>query len=248
TLAAVALGSWWWTDTSTPRTFFQTAVGEHANIELPDGSVLQLNSNSLARVDYEHRRRLIRLDRGEAFFKVAHDPDRPFWVVAGNSWVRAVGTAFNIYVRPGDVRVTVSEGIVKVMAAAQSDRSAPSDTEPAAGAASVLTAGQQVDVSRRTIDVRSLQPVELERSLAWRSGMVYFENEPLGEVVSELERYTTLQIVITDDALRDLLVGGTFQSDAQGADALLTMLQDGFGLQIRRDAHTAYIDRALDPP
>jgi ferric-dicitrate binding protein FerR (iron transport regulator) len=42
---------------------------------------------------------VIYLGRGEGFFKVAHDVRRPFWVVTPSSWVRAVGTAFNVYVK-----------------------------------------------------------------------------------------------------------------------------------------------------
>jgi ferric-dicitrate binding protein FerR (iron transport regulator) len=48
-------------------------------------------------------------------------------------------------------------------------------------------------------------------------------------------RYTTLKIEIVDDSLRQLPVGGTFQTSPEGAEALLRMLQDGFGARIRRD-------------
>src|SRR5581483_8608476 len=92
---------------------FKTAVGEQLTVALPDGSSLELNSNSLARLDYSSRRRIIHLDRGEAFFKVAHDARRPFWVTAGGGWVRAVGTEFNVYLRPTDVEVTVRDGTVQ---------------------------------------------------------------------------------------------------------------------------------------
>lgn len=240
-VAAVALIGWWWVEKVTPQTLFQTAIGEHAAVELPDGSSLELNSNSLARVDYTEHARVIRLERGEAFFDVERDAHRPFWVVAGGSWVRAVGTAFSVHVRSTGVRVTVSEGTVKVAANAPSSGEAPTDQRLAQAAVSVLTAGQQVDVRGAATEVRSLEPVELTRSVAWRSGTLYFENQRLGDVVDELSRYTTLQLVVEDDALRDLPVGGTFQSNPQGAEALLTMLEDGFGLRIRRDGSSAYI-------
>lgn len=246
-LAIIALGGWWWLDTLHPRTLFQTAIGERASIELPDGSALELNSNSLARVDYSEQARVIRLERGEAFFKVEHDTARPFWVVAGRSWVRAVGTAFNVYVRDSGVRVTVSEGTVKV-APSSSGNSTPSDLALAAEAVAVLTAGEQVDVSGAASEVRALPPVELNRAIAWRTGTLYFENRRLGEVVDELSRYTTLEIVVEDDALRELPVGGTFQSDAEGAEALLTLLKDGFGLHVRRDGRTAYIESGAQVP
>lgn len=232
----------WWVSTLAPRTLFQTAIGEHATVQLPDGSTLELNSNSLARIDYTEQARVIRLDRGEAFFQVEHDTGRPFWVVAGKSWVRAVGTAFNVDVRSTHVRVTVSEGTVKV--AASGSAQSPSDAQLARAAVSVLKPGQQVDVHGAETQVRSLAPVDLTRVVSWRGGTVYFKEEKLANVVDELSRYTTLEIVIEDESLRDLGIGGTFETNSQGAQALLSMLEDGFGLQVRRDGSSAYITQA----
>src|ERR1700761_6652654 len=106
------------------ETRFQTAVGEQAAVALPDGSSFDLNTNSRVGVDYSPHSRIVYLERGEAYFKVAHDTQRPFWVHAGDRWVRAVGTAFNVYLRPAGVEVTVSEGTVKVNVATN-------DTPPA---------------------------------------------------------------------------------------------------------------------
>jgi len=227
----VAAGYWWQFEAET---LFQTAIGEHAAVSLPDGSSLELNSNSLAKVDYTVRTRVIRLERGEAFFRVAHDTQRPFWVVAGHSWVRAVGTAFNVYLRPADVEITVSEGTVKV-AAQQSAYQSPSDNALGRESVSVLNVGEQVDVGGRAAVIRALKPAQLKRSVAWRQGGVYFEDQPLGDVIDEMSRYTTLRIEITDASLRRLAVGGTFRANPDGAEALLTMLQDGLGLTVRRD-------------
>src|SRR5579863_5189362 len=116
TVATVAAGLTWYM-VRAPGTTFETAVGEHSTISLPDGSTLELNSNSLAHVDYSQASRVIHLERGEAYFKVIHDAARPFWVVSDGTWVRDVGTAFNVDLRENGVRVTVSEGTVKVGAA-----------------------------------------------------------------------------------------------------------------------------------
>ena len=240
-IGLIVTGYWQQVHTETS---FQTAVGEHATVKLPDGSSLELNSNSQARVEYSDEARVIRLERGEAFFEVAHDMHRPFWVVADRSWVRAVGTAFNVYVRPTTVEVTVSEGTVKV-AGGQSAGEAPSDLALARAATSILNAGQQVEVRGRAATIRALETTQLKRSTAWRQGTLYFENEPLGEVVAEMNRYTTTRIEIDDDSLRRLPIGGTFRADPQGAEALLTMLQDGFGLRVDRgDGETARIEGA----
>ena len=214
-------------------TGFQTAVGEQAQVALPDGSSFDLNTNSRIRVQYSPSTRVIHLDRGEAFFKVAHDTQRPFWVRAGGSWVRAVGTAFNVYIRPTGVEVTVSEGTVKVVSEGSSEPP-PSDAPAAATVASV-TAGEQVDVQGRAEVIHELDSAQLSRLLAWRKSTLYFQDQPLGEVVDELMRYTNLKIEIDDQALRQVPVGGTFQTNPEGVEALLKMLHDGFGATIRRD-------------
>lgn len=226
---AILVASWWQWRSPT----FETDIGQQASITLSDGSKLNLNSNSAVRVQYSDGARVIRLDRGEAFFAVAHDTSRPFWVVADRTWVRAVGTAFNVYRRQGDVRVTVSEGRVKV-AADTPLGDAPSDAALAHLPASFLDAGQQADLRGPVTHMRALAAADVAREVSWRTGTAYFENRPLHEVVTELSRYTPLRIELSDRA-RDLPVGGTFQTNPQGVETLLSMLRDGFGLEVQRD-------------
>jgi len=232
-IGAIALGGAWNLYKQKEDTRFQTAIGEQAAVALPDGSSFDLNTDSRIRVDYSQRRRVIRLERGEAFFKVAHDTQRPFWVHAGDYWVRAVGTAFNVYLRPTGVEVTVSEGTVNVVNAAANE--SPPSEAAITGSAAPLTAGEQADVHGRAEVIHELNSAQLSRLLAWRKSSLYFQDEPLGDVVNELMRYTTLKIEFDDNALRQVPVGGTFQTSPEGAEALLTMLQDGFGTTVRRD-------------
>jgi transmembrane sensor len=232
-IGAVVLGVAWNLYKQREETRFQTAIGEQAAVALPDGSSFDLNTDSRIWVDYSQRRRVIRLERGEAFFKVAHDTQRPFWVRAGDYWVRAVGTAFNVYLRPTGVEVTVSEGTVNVVNATAND-SPPSDAA-ITGSAAAVTAGEQADARGGAEVIHELNSAQLSRLLAWRKSSLYFQDQPLGDVVNELMRYTTLKIEVDDDELRRLPVGGTFQTSPEGVEALLTMLHDGFGTTIRRD-------------
>src|SRR5579862_35266 len=78
-LAAIGLFAWY-LRVNHSGTTFTTAIGEHSAIALADGSTLELNSDSRARVDFTEKSRIVHLDRGEAFFTVAHDVERPFWV------------------------------------------------------------------------------------------------------------------------------------------------------------------------
>ena len=76
-----------------------------------------------------------------------------------------------------------------------------------------------------------------------RHSSVYFQDEPLGGVAEELMRYTYLKIEFSDPALRQLRVGGTFRTGPEGADALLTLLHDGFDMTIRHEGRDrVYID------
>jgi transmembrane sensor len=240
-MAALILGGVWGLYRQKQVTGFQTAIGEQAAVRLPDGSSFDLNTNSRVRVAYSRHARVVLLESGEAYFKVAHDPQRPFWVRAGDSWVRAVGTAFNVYLRATGPQVTVSEGAVKVSVNATSNEPPRADTGTT-GVASV-TAGEQVNVEGSAEMIREINSDQLTRLLAWRSSSLYFQDQPLTEVVSEIMRYTTLKIEISDGRLRDLPIGGTFQASPEGAEALLTTLHDGFGITIRRDnTGHAYIE------
>jgi len=240
-VGALVIGVAWNLYQQNEDSRFQTGVGEQVAVTLPDGSSFNLNTNSRIEVDYGPRSRVIHLKHGEAYFNVAHDTSRPFWVHAGDRWVRAVGTAFNVYVKPAGVQVTVSEGTVNVVNA-KGYESPPSDASYVRTAAAV-TAGEQADAQGRVDVVRAINAAQLNRLLAWRKSSLYFQDEPLGHVINELMRYTTLEIEIADDSLRELPVGGTFQTSPAGAEALLKMLEDGFGTRIRRDgADRVYID------
>lgn len=223
---------------------YTTAVGEHATISLEDGSTLELNSGSAATVDYSKAARVIHLERGEGYFQVAHDPGRPFWVVGGRTWVRAVGTAFNVYLRPDQVQVTVTDGTVKVGSTEALAGADPSDSLIAFAHVAVLKAGEQADLREFATDTRKLTAAEVQRAQDWREGTLYFENEPLQKVIAELNRYTATKLIIEDARLASVPVGGTFETTPNGVDSLLTMLEQGFGVRVRRDGDRVLIDSA----
>jgi transmembrane sensor len=241
-VAAVLLG--FYLHSFTAEATFQTALGERATLSLPDGSTLQLNSDSRVRVDYSLRSRVVFLERGEAFFKVAHEVNRPFWVATGNSWVRAVGTAFAVYLNRKGVRVTVHEGVVK-LGAADDLLSTSLSEEILTETSAVLTAGEQADLEGRAATTRKLSAEELARAAGWQNGWVYVENKPLCDVIVELNRHTPRQLILEDAQLCSLSVGGAFQANPQGAEALLSMLELNFGARVRRDRDRAYIQGAV---
>ena len=100
------------------QALYATAIGQQQSHTLADGSVIYLNTNSQVRVDYSKEQRTIYLLQGEAYFGVTKQPGRPFRVYAGRGRVEAVGTAFTVYLRDGDIDVAVSEGVVALGALA----------------------------------------------------------------------------------------------------------------------------------
>ena len=80
-LAVVALTTWWGA-VPDHQVEYRTAVGEQRTIGLPDESTVLLNTDTRLTIDFSGGGRIVRLDRGEAHFEVAHDPTRPFIVWA----------------------------------------------------------------------------------------------------------------------------------------------------------------------
>lgn len=214
---------------------YATAVGQTRSVTLDDGSVLDLNTNTIIEVDYSEAERRIVLVKGEAHFEVAKNPDRPFIVDAGDTEVKAVGTAFNVHRTPdAPVEVIVTEGKVEV-----SRRLLPeSGTLKGATAATpteapiFLEAGQSLGLTAEPQKVALVTERELDQKLAWRDGMLIFLGEPLEDVVDELSRYSDVRFVIMDDEIRHESVGGYFKMN--DVDALIASLEEGLGVKVER--------------
>jgi len=224
---------------------YSTVVGKQEVLTLPDGSQVQLDTNSQVRVDYSEGSREIHLVQGKAHFDVAKDLDRPFEVYAGDSLVRAIGTAFSVYIDDQAVKVTVDDGKVNLLRAQQRS-SAQAVAFPDRGGAlryedsdeqisndKVLVSlkkGQSALFNEDMREVRELSEKDLSRELAWRKGLLIFAGDPLSQVISEVNRYTDINIEILDPELADLQIGGRFRIGE--LDALFDVLEAGFGVQI----------------
>ncbi len=102
---------------STEWKEYQTSLGEHPVIKLPDGTEVRLNGSvrMSARIVSSGARE-VRLDGGEALFKVSHDGSRHFYVSTPEATLEALGTQFNVNVRKGGTVVDVVEGQVGAQA------------------------------------------------------------------------------------------------------------------------------------
>lgn len=185
---------------------FQTAVGERKRIELPDSTIIELNTNSLVHAVYSKSTREIRLLKGEAYFEVTHDPSRPLSVFAGQGIVEVLGTAFTVRMRNDEkIDVLVSEGNV---ALGVLDSVTPDGIKPL----TKIQAGQDVVLHREEIEhLRDLDLEEIARKLSWRNGILSFRGESLADVVADMSRYADVRIEIDDEDLRRLTVDGYFR-------------------------------------
>ena len=260
-LLAAALAGWLWLASGTQ--IYRTHAGEQRSLLLADGSRVTLNSASAIAVDLRRHRRVIHLLRGEALFQVSHDPARPFDVHADGEVVRAIGTEFNIDLLAEDAAVTVLEGRVAVMSAAQARAPvraalfavgagrAPGvaprlERFPAPAGALILGVAQQVFITPHGLSTpRRVQ--DLTATTAWTRGQLVFEHRPLGEVVDELDRDGNQHIVIDSPALRARHVTGVIQLD--DARSLLEFLSDVPGVVIRRGSDgTSIVTLQSAPP
>ena len=219
-------------DTATNGSY-ATAVGEQTTLTLADGSILLINTDSQLEINFSENFRDIYLRRGEAHFEVAKNPDKPFRVYAGQGRVRAVGTAFTVYLKPQGVDVTVTEGKV---ALAGSEAARP---EQPASDLGLLTAGQMATIKPLAENTAAtLSPVvtlasdTIQQRLSWHNGLLIFEGERLAAVIAEINRYTDITIELADQSLADIAVGG--QLKIGNTDTMFASLEGSFGLRIER--------------
>jgi transmembrane sensor len=195
---------------------YATPIAVNRDVVLADGSKVALGGASAVQTQFGGGLRRVQLQRGEAYFEVAHDKRHPFIVSAGEIKVRAIGTAFNVR-RTGDrVMVTVTEGTVQI---AQGDAS--SSASAVAHGAVVAVAGQQV-VYDPAASGLTVATVDTGQVLGWRNDRLQFVNEPLGVVVANINRYSLRPLRIADPKVNTITFTGTVSpTDLDGWAAAL---------------------------
>lgn len=206
TIAAVVLGAW--LGLRPVREFvsqtYSTGTGEERRVVLQDGSVAHLNTQSRIRWIGSGKDRRVALERGEVLFEVAHDATRPFCVIVGNSEIRDLATEFDVYRKSnGSVVVTVLSGEVEVK------ELATGGAQPA-WAQRQLKPNEQIEYTPASL-IADVHPFAAPKSVRWREGLLETEGQSFTAVVSELNRYSTKQILIADPRLEssDIRIGGT---------------------------------------
>lgn len=234
-VATIGITSLVWLHAEAPLVY-QTAVGEQRTVTLSDGSTLSLNARSKVVVKYDETRRAVDLVEGQALFRVARNPQRPFIVHSDSAIIRAVGTQFDVSRRPDKTVVTVVEGRVAVSETKVAGRGGSSALAPGSksssaepGAARFVSAGEQVIATASALT--TVQRADVAAATAWTDGKLVFRSSPLAEVIDELNRHTPRRFVIEDEQLADVRISGifSFTDTAQLTD----FLRERFGVTVR---------------
>jgi transmembrane sensor len=204
---------------------YATAIGEQRSLALMDGSTVELNSRSKIVVHYTKQGRDVELLQGQALFRVAKDAARPFIVKIGATFVRAVGTEFDVYQKRDDTVVTVVEGRVAIL----TDHSIvlpdhgvkttafdePRNLEfpsiaPGKVGNIMVAAGEQLTVTPKVIQIA--EHPNIAGATAWTQRQLVFESASLADVADEFNRYNVRQLVVGERRLETFHVSGVFSS------------------------------------
>ncbi len=230
-ILALSVGFYWQLQPQAPvEAWHQTGLGEQKEVTLADGSVVVLNTNTKIKTVMSGVNRVVYLEQGEAFFKVARDMKRPFDVHTQAGMVRVLGTQFNVYDSGEQTVVTVLEGSVGVDK--QAGKSAPDDGETAFNADVTLVRNQEIVVEEA--DTAALpREVDASAKLGWRSKRLIFRSDSLQTVVTELNRYFDTQLVLATPELAQKEVAAVIQ--ISDFDSMLTTLQQALDLRADKD-------------
>lgn len=182
----------------------ETEKGEKARVTFSDGTRVTLNSASSVQFpkEFHGNTREVFLD-GEAYFEVAHNPDKPFIVHSQEARVEVLGTEFNVrgWSEDPGVEVVVRGGAVSVQS---------STRQPYERSEIILTDGLRTEVQRGQ---NPIEPIKVDpiKHLLWTSGGIHFDSEPFRGVVRDLERRFNVNITVGDETLFDVPYTGTFQ-------------------------------------
>jgi len=216
---------------------YTTAVGEQRSVVLEDGTRMLLNTNTSLHVSMRSDRRTVDVDGGEALFEVAKDASRPFVVRVAGSEVVAVGTAFAIRYatapeKVNEVAVTLIEGKVTVQPSKERGDEGLSPAKLV-----TLQPGDRLRLDRRESGDRG--PVQsrvdrpnVEQVIAWKRSEAVFQDAPLAEAVSEMNRYSRTPVVLSGSLpTADVRVSGVFRTGDNAKFARAVAALHGFAVR-----------------
>lgn len=186
-------------ETRVPDLCLDVPRGGEFKIMLEDGTEVWLNSDSRLYYPQEFAggERRVRVE-GEAYFSVATDSLRPFYVQSGTQVIRVYGTSFNVrsYPEEGEVLTTLESGSVSL-----SRYGSP-------GGELYLTPGHQAVFNLSDSRVR-VKPVDTDVVTSWKNGRFVFENQTLVRIMQDLSRWYDFRYEFTEPSLEEEIFMGS---------------------------------------
>jgi transmembrane sensor len=173
--------------------------GSRVSFSLPDGTTGMLNSGSSMTYHLPFsQNRNVKLE-GEAWFEVKHNEQSPFFIDAGSSVIRVLGTSFNISAYPNEdyVEVVLAEGKVEFLDSFRKQKE-------------ILKPGERLVNTGGKIDKFN---VETEKYSAWTEGRLVFRGDPMPEVARRIERWYNVKVIIADKQINNYSFRATFEDD-----------------------------------
>lgn len=198
---------------------FATAIGGHELASLPDGSRVELNTDTAIKAAMGERRRDVWLEKGEAYFEVASHLGREFAVHAGPRTVTVIGTKFGVRRDGARLVIAVVEGRVRL-----------AEGSGASQRSTILSAGEIAVAAERSTTLFTGSAEEVRERLAWRGGRLLFDGSSLAEAAREFNRYNRRQLVIQGTAAAGVRIGGSFE--ARNVEGFARLLRNAYGLKV----------------
>jgi len=168
--------------------------GIRKNITLADSTKVHLDAGSKLtypqKFNSENREVIL---NGEAYFEVAHNPEKPFIVHANNAKVEVLGTKFNIraWEESKKVDVAVAKGKVSLQSA-----------ENHSSEKVILTHGLASSISEKGV-LSKPQKIDIENELGWMNNEKSFHNASLLEILSQIKRWYNIDFAISNSVSQD---------------------------------------------
>lgn len=195
---------------------YTTGVGEQRTITLEDGTRITMDTDTQLRVRFEENGRHIQLQRGQAYFEVAENPNSPLSITSKHGIVNAIGTAFSVFESPEKLSVTLKEGKVHVATTAidanQSALSTAKAKQKSIGKIISLAPGEQLTFDPNQGSQKTFVE-DLPQHMSWITGQLVFRSAPLGDIVDDLNRYSDNMIAVCDTELLNKKVDASFAAN-----------------------------------
>lgn len=194
---------------------------------LADGTRVMLNAETRLRFPeaFGEGERRVFLE-GEAYFEVAKERERPFWVDFREGTVRVLGTQFNVKAYGGEEAVaTLVYGKVEVARGQE---------------AVVLQPGEQCRIAAGEAHALIVGKADLVSTLAWKNGEFVFKDASLDQVIDELARWYNVEMVYDHSLFRESRVH-IYMNRSQTLDEALDMLSKAWNIRYERQGTKVWL-------